>query len=136
VNKYLAGYAATLVVMLVLDMLWLGVVAKAIYRDGIGHLMADNPNLAAAVAFYLIYAAGLVIFVVAPYAEESPWGRTLVMGALFGLCAYATYDLSNLATLKNWPVALTLIDLCWGAAISTVAAGAGKAAMRAVTKLA
>jgi uncharacterized membrane protein len=129
-NKYLAAYAAALLVMLALDMLWLGVVAKALYRDGIGHLMADSPNIAAAVAFYLIYVAGLIGFVVAPYAEDPSWGRTLLVGALFGLVAYATYDLSNLATLKGWPVALAVMDIGWGAAISTVTAAAARLAMQ------
>ena len=128
-NKTLAGYAAVLVVMLALDMLWLGVVAKAMYQQAIGHLMAEQPNLAAAAAFYLVYPAGLLVFVLAPQANQASWGRTLGLGALFGLCAYATYDLSNLATLKDWPLHLALVDMGWGAAISAVAAGAGKAAM-------
>ena len=128
-NKYLAGYAAVAVVMVALDMLWLGVVAKSTYQEAIGHLMADKPRVMAALAFYVVYALGLMVFVLAPYADEPVWGRTLLMAALFGFCAYATYDLSNLATLKNWPVKLTLIDLCWGSALSAVVAGAGKAAM-------
>ena len=128
-TRYLTTYAAVLVVMLALDMLWLGLVAKDLYQEGIGHLMADKPGIAAAVAFYLVYAAGLIVFVVAPNADEPRWGRTQLMGALFGLCAYATYDLSNLATLKAWPVGLTFIDMCWGTVISMLAAGAGRLAM-------
>ena len=128
-NKYLVGYAAMVVVMLALDMLWLGVVAKSLYQNAIGHLMADKPKVAVALAFYLVYALGLMAFVLAPDAAETAWGRTLLMAALFGFVAYATYDLSNLATLKNWPLKLTLIDLCWGSALSAVVVGAGKAAM-------
>ena len=128
-NKYLAGFTAVALVMVALDMLWLGVIAKSIYQEAIGHLMADKPGVAAASAFYAIYSMGLVVFVLVPHADETLWSRTLLMGALFGFCAYATYDLSNLATLKNWPVKLALIDLCWGTLISAVAAGAGKAAM-------
>jgi uncharacterized membrane protein len=128
-NKYLAGFTAVALVMVALDMLWLGVIAKSIYQEAIGHLMADKPGVAAASAFYAIYAMGLVVFVLVPHVDETLWGHTLLMGALFGFCAYATYDLSNLSTLKNWPVKLTLIDLCWGTLISAVAAGAGKAAM-------
>jgi uncharacterized membrane protein len=128
-NKYLAGYTATAVVMVALDMLWLGVLAKSMYQEAIGHLMADKPGVAAAVAFYLVYAAGLMVFVLSPTADGASWGRTLLLGALFGFVAYATYDLSNLATLKGWPLKLTLVDLCWGAALSAAAAGAGKAAM-------
>jgi uncharacterized membrane protein len=133
-NKYLAGYAAVLAVMLLLDMLWLGVVAKAMYQQAIGHLMADQPNLASAAVFYLVYAAGLLVFVLAPHADPVQSSRALGLGALFGFCAYATYDLSNLATLRDWPLWLALVDLCWGAAISAVAAGAGLAAMRCATR--
>lgn len=128
-SRYVAGYVAALVVMVALDMLWLGVIAKSFYQQGIGHLMADQPNMVAALAFYLIYAAGLVLFVLGPYGEDPLWGRTLLMGALFGFCAYATYDLSNLATLKDWPVTLTVIDIFWGAIISLIAVSAGKTAI-------
>jgi uncharacterized membrane protein len=133
-NKHLAGYAATLVVLIALDMLWLGVIAKATYQQGIGHLMAEEPRIAAAVAFYLVYAAGLVFFVLAPQAEQPAWGQTLLKGALFGFFAYATYDLSNLATLKGWPLGLTLTDLAWGSALSAAAAAAGRAAMGGVAE--
>jgi uncharacterized membrane protein len=128
-NKYLAGYAAAAAVMVALDMLWLGVIAKSTYQQGIGHLMAESPRIAAAVVFYALYALGLVIFVLAPQADAPGWSRTLLMGALFGFFAYATYDLSNLATLKAWPIGLTLIDLVWGTLLSAAAAGAGRAAM-------
>ena len=133
-NKYFVGYAAAAVMMILLDMLWLGVVAKSMYQEAIGHLMTNKPSVTVAFMFYVIYALGLAVFVLAPYADEPLWGRTLVMGALFGFFTYATYDLSNLATLKNWPVKLTLIDLCWGTALSAVAAGAGKAAMNWTTR--
>lgn len=128
-NKYVAGFAAAAVLMVALDMLWLGVLAKSIYQNAIGHLMADKPNIAAALVFYVVYPIGLVVFVLAPYADDLQWGHTLLMGALFGFFAYATYDLSNLATLRSWPVTLTLIDLCWGTALSAVMACAGKVAM-------
>ena len=133
-NKYLVGFTAAAVVMVALDMLWLGVIAKSMYQEAIGHLMADKPGIAAALAFYIIFAMGLMVFVLAPHADETLWIRTLLMGALFGFCAYATYDLCNLATLKNWPVKLTLIDLCWGSVLSAVAAGAGKAAMNCTAR--
>jgi uncharacterized membrane protein len=120
--------------MVALDLLWLGVLAKSMYSQGIGHLMADQPKLAAALLFYMLYAAGLIVFAVAPQASDPAWGKTLLMGALFGLVAYATYDLSNLATLRNWPVSLALVDMAWGAVLSAVSAGAGKAAMNWVSK--
>ena len=128
-TKYFGAYAATLVVMVALDMFWLGIVAKSFYQQGIGHLMAERPNVPVAVLFYAVYAAGVVVFAVAPSESTAGWTRVLVMGALFGFFAYATYDLTNLATLRNWPVALSLVDIAWGAAVSAVSAVAGKAAL-------
>lgn len=126
-NKYLTTYGATLVVMLLIDLLWLGVIAKPLYQQGIGHLMAEKPNLVAAAFFYLLYPVGIVIFAIAPDAASASWLKTFTAGALFGFFAYATYDLTNLATLKNWPVSLALIDIAWGSFISGLSALAGKA---------
>jgi uncharacterized membrane protein len=136
-NKYLASYAATAAVLLLIDMVWLGVIAKSMYREGIGHLMAESPNMFAAGAFYLLYPIGLMAFAVLPNASAgglfveatSPWARAIVAGALFGLFAYATYDLSNLATLKNWPLSLTLVDIAWGMFASALATAAGRWAL-------
>jgi len=128
-NKYLAGYVVAAAVLVALDMLWLGVVARSTYQQAIGHLMAERPSIVAAVVFYALYPAGLVVFVLLPQASDPAWGRTLLMGALFGFFAYATYDLTNLATLKDWPVHLTLIDMAWGSLLSALAAVAGKAAL-------
>jgi uncharacterized membrane protein len=133
-NKYLAGYLAAVSVFVALDMLWLGLIAKAMYQQAIGHLMAEQPRLLAAFAFYVLYAAGLMIFAVMPLAEDPALGRTMLMGALFGFFAYATYDLSNLATLKNWPVGLTMVDMAWGTLLSAAAAAAGKAALTGAAK--
>jgi uncharacterized membrane protein len=133
-NKYIFAYLAAAGVMLALDMLWLGVIAKPMYQQAIGHLMADQPNVWAAGAFYVLYAAGLLVFAVTPYAADAPWGKTLAMGALFGFFAYATYDLSNLATLKQWPLRLTLLDMAWGTALSGASALAARAAMNAASK--
>jgi uncharacterized membrane protein len=131
-NKYLAGYAATLVVMVALDMLWLGLIAKPLYQQGIGHLMAEKPNLVAAAMFYLLFALGLMVFAVSAQAGTQGWGRTVGAAALFGLIAYATYDLSNLATLKQWPVGLSLLDMGWGSTASAIAAAAGRLAWQRV----
>jgi uncharacterized membrane protein len=128
-NKFLAGYLAAALVMLALDMLWLSVIAKTMYQQAIGHLLAEQPRLLPALAFYCLYPAGLLIFAVLPQAVDPGWGKTLFMGALFGFFAYATYDLSNLATLKEWPVRLTLVDMIWGTVLSAVSAAAGKAAL-------
>ena len=99
-------------------MLWLGVVAKKFYIKHIGLLMKVNVNWLAAILFYLLFIGGLVVFVIAPAVEEGSWVRALVFGALFGLITYATYDLTNLATLKYWPVAVTVVDLLWGMALA------------------
>jgi uncharacterized membrane protein len=132
-NRYAAAYLAVAVVMVALDVLWLGVIAKALYQQGIGHLMAAQPRLGAAVLFYLLYAAGLLVFAVAPQVQDAAWGKTIVMGALFGFFAYATYDLSNLATLRDWPLNLTLVDMVWGSVLSAASAAAGKAALNWVS---
>ena len=128
-SKYIATYAATFVVMVALDMVWLGVVAKSFYQDGIGHLMAEKPVVSVAVAFYVMYAIGLVFFAVVATEAATGYGKTVLHGALFGFFAYATYDLTNLATLKNWPVGLALLDMAWGTVVSAISAVAGKAAL-------
>jgi uncharacterized membrane protein len=133
-NKYVAAYAGTALVMVALDMLWLGVLAKPMYQQGIGHLMADRPNIGIAVLFYLLYALGVMIFAVSPQQGGADWTTTLMTGALFGFFAYATYDLTNLATLRDWPVHLSLIDMGWGTAISTASAAGGKAALDWATR--
>jgi len=125
----LAAYAAALVAMGVLDALWLGYIAKPLYQQGIGHLMADKTYLPAAVFFYLVFPIGVLIFAVQP---DRAWGATLAAAALFGFFTYATYDLSNLATLKGWPVGLAAIDIAWGTFLSTACAAAAKYAMTSV----
>ena len=128
-NKYLIAGFVIAMVMVAMDVLWLGFIAKSLYQDGIGHLMAERPKVLAALAFYVVYSVGLVVFVVAPRADMAGWYSTALMAALFGFVAYATYDLSNLATLRNWPLWLALLDMAWGAVASAVAAAAGKIAM-------
>jgi uncharacterized membrane protein len=119
------AYAATLTVFAVVDLIWLAVVAKGFYRAEIGHLLADKFNLPAAVVFYLLYVAGLLIFAVLPALESGRAIDALKIGALFGLFAYATYDLTNLATLKDWSLKLTLVDMAWGSFLSGLSAYAG-----------
>jgi len=128
-TKYLVAYGAAFISMLLIDLLWLGVIAKPLYQRGIGHLMADSPNLIAAALFYVIYPIGLIIFAVLPNAAQGSWVNVAISAALFGFFAYATYDLTNLATLKNWPVSLSVIDVAWGTFVSAVAAVAARAAM-------
>jgi len=128
-KRHLAAYAGTLIVMVGLDLLWLGIIAKPIYQQGIGHLMTDKPNVPAAVLFYALFAIGLVVFSVLPDGAAPGWGKTLGMAALFGFFAYATYDLTNLATLKKWPTGLSVMDVVWGTCVSAAAAAGGKALM-------
>jgi len=128
-KRQLAAYAGTMIVMVGLDMLWLGVIAKPIYQSGIGHLMADQPNVPVAVLFYVVYGLGLVVFAVLPAGPAPSWAKTVGMAALFGFFAYATYDLTNLATLKQWPIGLSVMDVTWSTCISAAAAGGGKALM-------
>ncbi len=128
-TKYLLPGLATLVAMAILDALWLGWVAKPLYQQGLGHLMAEKPNWTAAAAFYLVFAIGLVVFAVLPHEAKPGLSHTMMSAALFGFVAYATYDLSNLATLRDWPLELSLIDMVWGSALSAVSAAAGKAVL-------
>lgn len=112
-------YAIALPVFFTIDMVWLGLVAKNFYRAQIGFLMTPNINWLAAIVFYLLFIVGLVLFVIAPAVEKSSWVHALLFGALFGLISYATYDLTNLATLKDWPLLVTLVDLVWGAVLAS-----------------
>lgn len=110
-------------VMGVLDFIWLSVVAKNFYRAELGSALLDKPNMLAAVLFYIIYIVGVVAFVIAPALDKGSWSHAVLFGALFGLVAYATYDLTNLATLKAFTPKLVAVDLIWGAALTaTVAA--------------
>ena len=107
-TKLIAAYAATAIVMVALDLLWLGVVAKPLYQKGIGHLMAARPNIPVAILFYLVFSVGLLVFAVGAHSPARDWNHTLASAALFGFVAYATYDLTNLATLKDWPLGLSI----------------------------
>lgn len=111
-------YAIALPVFFAIDMVWLGLVAKNFYRAQIGTLMKSDPNWAAAIIFYLIFIAGLVTFVISPAVEKNSWAHALLFGAFFGLVCYATYDLTNLAVAKDWPLLVTIVDLAWGAALA------------------
>ena len=124
VTRFLAVYAVTLPIFLVIDFLWLGVVAGRFYRQHLAHLLADGVNWPAAVLFYLSFAGGLVFFAVGPALEAGSAMRALPRGALFGFFAYATYDLTNLATLKSWSVPVSLIDMAWGTVLTGVTATA------------
>lgn len=124
------GYAAALVTIVVLDALWLGVVARDFYYARLGTLLLERPNWLPAAAFYLIHALGIVVFVL---PAASSWPGALLFGALFGVCVYAAYDFTNLATVRGWPLAVSLADLAWGAAVTAAAATAAFLAARAIT---
>lgn len=123
---WLASYAATAAVMLVIDMIWLGLIAKPWYQSGMGHLMASSPNLVAAVLFYAMFPVGLMLFAVIPHSDAPGLLKVAFWGAAFGFFTYATYDLTNLATLKDYPLGLAILDITWGTCVSAVAAMAGK----------
>lgn len=113
------------VILAVLDLLWLGVIAKGWLAGQLGPLMREDILPVPALLFYLLYAAGLGFFAVAPSLAQGDWMRAAMTGAFFGLVAYGTYDLTNFATLKNWPLPMVIVDLVWGAVLSAVSAAGG-----------
>ncbi len=116
--QFAKHYLITLVVFTLIDLVWLLVISKRLYQEKIGHLMADTVNLPAAAIFYLLYILALVFFVINPAVDKKSVLYALGAGAFFGLVAYGTYDLTNLATLKGWPASLTVIDLIWGSFVT------------------
>jgi uncharacterized membrane protein len=122
---YAIAFVATEGVFLALDFVWLGFVAKDFYRAQLGPLMLEKPLLGVAMAFYLIYAVGIVTFAVVPAVTADSWVRAMTAGAFFGLVAYSTYDLTNLATLRGWSIKLSMLDIAWGTALTSMAAMAG-----------
>lgn len=111
-------YFIALPVFFAIDMVWLGLIANNFYKKHIGFLMSQEVNWIAALIFYLLFIAGLVVFVISPALEKNSLPTALLLGALFGLITYATYDLTNLATIKNWPLLVTVVDLLWGMTLS------------------
>lgn len=116
-------YAIALPVFFIFDMIWLGVVAKGLYQREIGYLMKDNVNWTAAIIFYLLFIIGLVFFVIMPSVEKNSLMYAIVVGAFFGFITYATYDLTNLAITKDWPLLITIVDLAWGSVLGAAVAG-------------
>jgi uncharacterized membrane protein len=118
VTRALSIYAVTLLIFFAIDLVWLGVAAKNFYRQHLGHLLSLQVNWSAAVLFYVVFVAGIVFFAVKPALDVSSPLLALAYGALFGFFTYATYDLTNQATLRDWPVIVTAVDLAWGAVLS------------------
>jgi uncharacterized membrane protein len=122
IGRAIGTYVITLLIFFAIDLVWLGVVAKNFYRQHIGHLMSPDVNWSAAVLFYAVYIAGIVFFAIKPAIEAGSASRALAYGAAFGFVAYATYDLTNQATMKDWPVLVTVIDLAWGTVLTATVA--------------
>lgn len=112
--QLILAYCVSIPIFIALDLLWLGVVARDFYRGELGHLLGPV-NWPAAFVFYAVFLLGLLIFALQPALSKQAWTHALVWGALFGFFTYATYDLTNLATLKGWPVLLSVVDMVWGA---------------------
>jgi uncharacterized membrane protein len=123
--KYFKLYLVSLAAFFAIDMLWLGLVARSFYQRSLGFLMTPSPNWFAAVLFYLLFIVGILFFVVVPGLESGSFQSTILRAALFGLITYATYDLTNLATIQDWPVLLTVVDLLWGTFLSVAVSSIG-----------
>lgn len=114
-SEIIIAYFASLLPMLIMDGVWLFTIAKNFYAKHIGSLMAKSPNLIAGGLFYILYALGLAVLIVLPAIKDNTsFLKIFLLGALFGLVAYGTYDLTNLATIQNWPIIITIVDILWG----------------------
>ncbi len=116
---YVKLYLVTFFAFLVIDMIWLGLVARTFYQKYLGFFLAPKPNWLAALIFYLLFIVGILLFVVVPGLKVNSLKLTLLYGMFFGLITYATYDLTNLATISNWPLLVTVVDIIWGMVLST-----------------
>ena len=123
--RILISYIVTILVFFALDMAWLGLIAKDLYQKYLGPLLSEKVNWLAAIAFYLIFIVGIFIFVIYPSVEKQSVQRAMILGAVFGFITYATYDLTNYATLKGFPLTIVFIDLVWGAVITSLVSLAG-----------
>lgn len=123
--KFAAAYGSAALTFLILDMIWLSTMGAILYRPVLGPILADQVRLAPAIVFYLVYVAGIVYFGIIPGLTAQQWTVALLNGALFGFFAYATYDLTNHATLKIWETHITLADIAWGAFVTGAASVAG-----------
>ncbi|MGB7205348.1 MAG: DUF2177 family protein [Anderseniella sp.] len=129
---WVVAYIGTAIAFFSLDFIWLGFVAKTFYFSRLAHLLADKVNYAAATGFYLIYFAGIVFFAIAPALKTGNWQTAALHGALFGFFCYATYDMTNQSTLRDWSVAVTVVDIIWGTILTGIAATIGYLAARSL----
>ena len=125
VGKLLLAYLLTAVVFFAIDLTWLGFLAKDLYKKYLGGFLSDQVNWTAAFIFYALFIVGIFIFAILPAAEKNSLTHAAIYGALFGFFTYATYDLTNLATLKNWPLTIVFIDIIWGSILTGTVAAAG-----------
>jgi len=131
---YILSFLATGIVFLICDVVWLSTAGNSIYRPLLGDLLLEKFRLAPAVAFYLIYLTGTMVFAISPAIASGRWTAALTNGALFGFFAYATYDLTNQATLKSWSMTVTILDLCWGTVLTAIASTLGYLIATAIAK--
>jgi uncharacterized membrane protein len=117
-KNIIISYILTTIVFLIIDLLWLGVIAKDLYRKYLGSFLSENVNWTAAIIFYLLYIVGISIFAIYPAVNKDSVVNAILLGGLFGFFCYATYDLTNLATLKDWPLKIVFIDIIWGAILT------------------
>jgi len=123
--RFVVAYIVTAIVFLGLDTLWLTQVALGMYRRELGALLLEKPNLTIAAVFYLLFVVGIVVLAILPALNGGTWINALLLGAVLGLVAYGTYDITNLSTLRNWSLTVTLADLAWGTALTAVSATLG-----------
>lgn len=121
-GSYLKLYLVTIPIFFIIDIVWLGLVAGDFYHNRLGFILSPRVNWGAAMVFYLLYIVGILVFCVRPAIEKNNWKHAAVLGALFGLFTYATYELTNLATLENWPIEVVVVDILWGMCLCTMVA--------------
>ncbi|MBB4065657.1 DUF2177 family protein [Gellertiella hungarica] len=129
-KTYAVAYGGAIVTLLVLDAIWLGLMARSFYVPKLGHLMAEQPNFAIAALFYLFYAVAVAILASVPGFSQASLATALGFGAVLGFAAYGTYDFTNLATLKDWPVVVTVVDIIWGTVVTAASAAGGYLALK------
>ncbi len=123
--KFFITYIVTVPVFFIIDMLWLGVIAKPIYNKYLGYIMAENIKWGSAITFYLLFILGLVFFAISPALEAGSFWKAVIYGALFGFFAYMTYELTNHAIIRDWPWQIVIIDIIWGTVLGGVVSGLG-----------
>tara|TARA_Y100001936_G_C15977069_1_gene614376 strand:- start:293 stop:694 length:402 start_codon:yes stop_codon:yes gene_type:complete len=123
--KYLISYLSTGIFLLVIDYIWLGIVTKDYFSKQLAHLMADEVNMSIAAIFYVLYPIAVMVFVIFPALEKGSWSHAAIYGAFLGFIVYMTYDVTNAATLKDWPHQMSFIDVAWGTFVTSATALVG-----------